>query len=88
MMANLRYVTLSKGRLVEDEKCLTGHVPIYVFKEFIQRMGSILFILFLLTNAMEQGLHAGGILWLSQWSDDSRLNTSHANDEASYRLGK
>ena len=79
---------MSEGRLVEDEKFLTGHVPLYVFKDFIKKMGSIFFLLFLITNALEQGLHAGGILWLSHWSDDSRLNSSHANDEASYRLGK
>ena len=78
---------MSEGRLVEDEKCLTGHVPLYVFKDFIKKMGPFLFILFLMTNAIEQGLHAGGILWLSHWSDDSRVNSSHANDEASYRLG-
>ena len=78
---------MSEGRLVEDEKCLTGHVPLHVFKDFIKKMGSIVFVLFLVTNALEQGLHAGGILWLSHWSDDSRLNNTHANDEASYRLG-
>ena len=78
---------MSEGRLVEDEKCLTGHVPLYVFKDFIKKMGSIFFVLFLVTNGLEQGLHAGGILWISHWSDDSRLNSTHANDEASYRLG-
>ena len=46
-----------------------------------------MFSVFLLTNVLEQALHAGGILWLSDWSDTSRLNKTNANDEASFRLG-
>ena len=42
---------------------------------------------FILANALEQALHALGILWLSDWADTSSLNTTTANDEASYRLG-
>ena len=73
------------GKLIEEETSLTGSVPLYVFKEYINKMGSTMFCLFVLTNVAEQALHAGGIFWLSDWTDNSRINVSHANDEASYR---
>ena len=50
-------------------------------------MGTTFFGLFLLTSIIEQALHAGGIFWLSDWTDSSRVNISTANDEASYRHG-
>ena len=76
------------GKLVEDEKSLTGHVPLHVFKNFFAKMGSWFFVFFLISNALEQILHAGGILWLSDWSDSSRINQTNANDNLTFRLGK
>ena len=52
------------------------------------KLGPKIFTLFLIANALEQALHAGGILWLGDWSDSSRINETSANDEAGYRLGK
>ena len=52
------------------------------------KLGPKIFTLFLIANALEQALHAGGILWLGDWSDSSRINVTTANDEAGYRLGK
>ena len=78
----------SSGKLVEDETSLTGHVPLYVFKDLFMKLGPKIFTLFLIANALEQALHAGGILWLGDWSDSSRINATTANDEAGYRLGK
>ena len=51
------------------------------------KLGPKIFTLFLIANALEQALHAGGILWLGDWSDSSRINATTANDEAGYRLG-
>ena len=73
---------------MEDESSLTGNVPLYIFKDFIIKMGPSLFLLFLLTNILEQILHAGGIVWLADWSDSSRINTTNANEDATFRLGK
>ena len=73
------------GKLIEEETSLTGRVPLYVLKEYINKMGSTMFFLFVLTQVAEKALHAGGIFWLSDWADNSRFNVSHANDEASYR---
>ena len=73
-------------KLIEDETSLTGTVSLYVFKEYVTKMGTTFFGLFLLTSIIEQVLHAGGIYWLSEWTDSSRLKMN-INDEASYRLG-
>ena len=73
-------------KLIEDEKSLTGSVSLYVFKEFVTKMGTTFFGLFLLTSIIEQALHAGGIYWLSEWTDGYRFKMNN-NDEASYRLG-
>ena len=73
-------------KLIKDETSLTGSVSLYVFKEFVTKMGTTFFGLFLLTSIIEQVLHAGGIYWLSEWTDSSRLKVN-INDEASYRLG-
>ena len=78
---------IDDGKLIEDETSLTGSVPLYVFKEFVAKMGTTFFGLFLLTSIIEQALHAGGIFWLSDWTDSSRVNETNINDEASYRLG-
>jgi hypothetical protein len=45
------------------------------------------FLFSLFGFALEQGLHAGGIVWLSSWSDTTRIDNSTANDEAAFRLG-
>ena len=82
------FLYCSSGKLVEDETSLTGHVPLYVFKDLFMKLGPKIFTLFLIANALEQALHAGGILWLGDWSDSSRINVTSANDEAGYRLGK
>ena len=73
--------------MIEDETSLTGHVPLHVFKDYFKKIGSKFFIVYLLANAAEQALHAGGIVWLGNWSDSSNANTTSANDDASYRLG-
>ena len=78
---------IDDGKLIEDETSLTGSVPLYVFKEFVAKMGTTFFGVFLLTSIIEQALHAGGIFWLSDWTDSSRVNETNINDEASYRLG-
>ena len=75
------------GKLIEDESSLTGHVPLYIFKDLFMKIGPKTVGFFILANALEQALHALGILWLSDWADTSSLNTTTANDEASYRLG-
>ena len=52
---------IDDGKLIEDETSLTGSVSLYVFKEFVTKMGTTFFGLFLLTSIIEQVLHAGGI---------------------------
>ena len=66
----------------------TGHVPFYVFKDLFIKIGPKFFALFLIANAFELALDAGGILWLADWSDSSRINKTTANDEVGYILGK
>ena len=73
------------GKLIEEETSLTGSVSLHVLKEYINKMGPTMFCLFILTTIAEKALHAGGIFWLSDWTDNSRFNVSHANDEASFR---
>ena len=73
------------GKLIEEETSLTGSVSLHVLKEYINKMGPTMFCLFILITIAEKALHAGGIFWLSDWTDNSRFNVSHANDEASYR---
>ena len=80
--------TSNDGKLIEDETSLTGHVPLYVFKDLIKKVGPWLFVLYLLLVGLEHGFHAGGILWLADWSDSPATNTSSPNDDASFRLGK
>lgn len=70
------------GKLIDEEKSLTGHVPLHVFKDFFNKMGPWFFAAFLLSNVIEQALHAGGILWLSDWSEDE-----DANENVNFRLG-
>ena len=76
------------GHIIEDETSLIGNVPLHVFKDFASKMGTKLFCIFLVTNVIEHALHAGGILWLSDWSDDSNVNSTTANQDSTYRLGK
>ena len=73
--------------MIEDETSLTGHVPLHVFKDYFKKIGSKFFIIYLFANAAEQALHAGGIVWLGNWSDSSNANATSANDDSSYRLG-
>ena len=76
------------GKLIEDETSLTGHVPLYVFKDLIKKVGPWLFVFYLLLVGLEHAFHAGGILWLADWSDSPGKNLStDANEDASFRLG-
>ena len=75
------------GKLIEDETSLTGHVPLYVFKDLIKKVGPWLFVFYLLLVGLEHAFHAGGILWLADWSDSPAKNISTANEDASFRLG-
>ncbi len=75
------------GRLVEDETSLTGHVPLHVFKDFLGKVGTWVSIFFFVATAAEQAIHAGGIVWLSAWSDEGHSNSTSANDESAYKLG-
>ena len=44
----------------------------------------MLFILYLILVCVEHGFHAGGILWLADWSDST---LDDPNEEATMRLG-
>ena len=76
------------GHIIVDERSLIGNVPLHVFKDYASKMGTKFFCIFLLTNVIEHALHAGGILWLSDWSDESNVNSTTANEDSTYRLGK
>ena len=70
--------------MIKDETSLTGHVPLYIFKDLIKKVGPMLFTIFLLLVSIEHALHAGGILWLADWSDSESVDP---NEDASFRLG-
>ena len=76
------------GHIIVDERSLIGNVPLHVFKDYASKMGTKFFCIFLLTNVIEHALHAGGILWLSDWSDESNVNSTTANEDSTHRLGK
>ena len=77
----------SDGKLIDEEKVLTSHFPVYIMKDFIRIMGCGFFIAFFAALIIEQALHACGIVWLSKWSDEAVENTTTANLDAGYKLG-
>ena len=77
-----------KGILIEDEGLSTGNISFYILKDFFNKFGNLMFFIYLIALAIEHTLQAIGIVWLSDWIEESKKNPAIANKDAIFRLGK
>ena len=76
-----------KGKLIKDERVMTGNISFFIFKDFINKFGNSIFCIYLMGLALQHVLQAGGIFWLSDWIEKSRENLNDSNKDAAFRLG-
>ncbi len=79
------------GKLIDEESSSTGGVSMLVYMDFIRKVGLWIGLYLFIATTLELGIHAVGVLWLSDWSDEAAdLEASdgkNPNDEAVFRLG-
>ncbi|XP_028899889.2 multidrug resistance-associated protein 1 isoform X3 [Zeugodacus cucurbitae] len=61
------------GKLIETEKSETGGVQLAVYKHYIKSVGIFLSLATLFLNFVYQAFSIGSNLWLTQWSNDKRV---------------
>ncbi|PVD27667.1 hypothetical protein C0Q70_12834 [Pomacea canaliculata] len=67
------------GRLVQEETIKKGKVKWSVFLTYIRAAGAVPFTASMLFFLLFQAANASGNFWLSRWTDDPFLATSHGN---------
>ncbi|XP_025100027.1 multidrug resistance-associated protein 1-like [Pomacea canaliculata] len=66
-------------RLVKEETIEKGNVKTSVFLTYIRAAGAVPFTASILFFLLFQAVHASSNFWLSRWTDDNFLATSHVN---------
>ncbi|XP_025103128.1 LOW QUALITY PROTEIN: multidrug resistance-associated protein 1-like [Pomacea canaliculata] len=66
-------------RLVKEETIEKGNVKWSVFLTYIRAAGAVPFTASILFFLIFQAINASGNFWLSRWTDDNFLATSHGN---------
>ncbi|PVD27621.1 hypothetical protein C0Q70_12787 [Pomacea canaliculata] len=67
------------GRLVQEETVMKGKVKWSVFLTYIRAAGAVPFAASIVFFLLFQAANASGNFWLSRWTDDNFLATSHGN---------
>ncbi|XP_017473674.1 PREDICTED: multidrug resistance-associated protein 1 isoform X7 [Rhagoletis zephyria] len=66
-------LAVDEGKLIETEKSETGGVQLAVYKHYIKSVGIFLSLATLILNFVYQAFSIGSNLWLTQWSNDKRV---------------
>ncbi|XP_067624098.1 multidrug resistance-associated protein 1 isoform X4 [Eurosta solidaginis] len=64
---------MEDGKLIDIEKSETGGVQLAVYKHYIKSVGIFLSAATIILNFVYQAFSIGSNLWLTQWSNDKRV---------------
>ena len=78
--------TTAEAKLVKEESSETGRVKSSTYLAYLKSMGYSFSIIFVTLVAVQQSLHLGGNIWLSQWSDANNSKKEEETNSAEYFL--
>ena len=55
------------GKLIEDEKAMSGKVNLSVYKYYAESIGYVTVLVVLVLYGIEQGFRTGANIWLRNW---------------------
>lgn len=73
---------IQAGQLVKDERSETGSVKFSVYLEYFKSLSYAYSALFFTIVAAQQGLHLGGNIWLSKWSDENNVKNADVEENS------